>query len=158
MTILQKKSSRRDGFFQTNLDFINHPLQDFWNFPPTFPKYFQIFSQISIFGEFRYLCLKFGTFSINNHGEKYFQSYTLFGSFFNFAIVQCEATNITTRYIVKCGLQISLIWIGGKNIRSPNFSKGTKETGKFSEGLSSFIGYLIQEHKMVTCLSGQCTL
>ena len=69
-----------------------------------------------------------------------------------------EATNITTRYIVKCGLQIYLIWIGGKNIRSPNFSKGTKETGKFSEGLSSFIGYLIQKHKMVTCLSGQCTL
>ena len=84
-----KKSARWDGFFETNLDFINHPLQDFWNFPPTFPQYFQIFSQISIFGEFRYLCLKFGTFSINIHGEKCFQSCTLFGSFFNFHIVQC---------------------------------------------------------------------
>ena len=89
MTILQKKSSRRNVFFGTNLDFINHPLQDFWNFPPTFPQYFQIFSQISIFGEFRYLCLKFGTFSINIHGEKCFQSCTLFGSFFNFHIVHC---------------------------------------------------------------------
>ena len=74
----------------TNLDFSNHPLQDFWNFPPTFPQYFQIFSQISIFGEFRYLCLKFGTFSINIHGEKCFQSCTLFGSFFNFHIVHCQ--------------------------------------------------------------------
>ena len=89
MTILQKKSARWDGFFETNLDFINHPLQDFWNCPPTFPQYFQIFSQISIFGEFRYLCLKFGTFSINIHGEKCFQSCTLFGSFVNFPIVQC---------------------------------------------------------------------
>ena len=88
MTILQKKSARRDGFFETNLDFINHPLQVFWNFPPTFPQYFQIFLQISIFWEFRYLCLKFGTFCINIHGEKCFQNCTLFGSFFNFHIVQ----------------------------------------------------------------------
>ena len=92
----KKKSFLREGFFETNLDFINHPLQDFWNFPPTFPKYFQIFPQISIFGEFRYLCLKFGTFSINIHGEKCFQSCTLFGSFFNFRIVQWrEAKNAT---------------------------------------------------------------
>ena len=91
MTILQKKIISLRRFFETNLDFINHPLQDFWNFPPTFPQYFQIFSQISIFGEFRYLCLKFGTFSINIHGEKCFQSCTLFGSFFNFHIVQCRA-------------------------------------------------------------------
>ena len=96
MTILQKKSSRRNVFFGTNLDFINHPLQDFWNFPPTFPKYFQIFSQISIFGEFRYLCLKFGTFSINIHGEKCFQSCTLFDSFFNFPIVHCNSAFLQT--------------------------------------------------------------
>ena len=79
----------------TNLDLSNHPLQDFWNFPPTFPQYFQIFSQISIFGEFRYLCLKFGTSSINIHGEKCFQSCTLFGSFFNFHIVQCTRFGLT---------------------------------------------------------------
>ena len=91
MTTLQKKIISLRRFFETNLDFINHPLQDFWNFPPTFPKYFQIFSQISIFGEFRYLCLKFGTFSINIHGEKCFQSCTLFGSFFNFHIVHCKS-------------------------------------------------------------------
>merc|ERR1712016_382218 len=101
ITTLQKKIESPGRFFETNLDFINHPLQDFWNFPPTFPKYFQIFSQISIFGEFRYLCLKFGTFSINNHGEKYFQSYILFGSFFNFAIVQCLQCSLKTSRLAK---------------------------------------------------------
>ena len=84
MTILQKKSARWDGFFETNLDFSNHPLQDFWNFPPTFPQYFQIFPQISIFGEFRYLCLKFGTSSINIHGEFFFKVAYNIGSFFIF--------------------------------------------------------------------------
>ena len=67
-----RESPRR--FLKTNLVFISHPLQLYWNIPPNFPICHQIFSQISIFGEFRYRCLKFGTFRINIHGEKYFQS------------------------------------------------------------------------------------
>merc|ERR1712001_380410 len=116
ITILQKKPFLKNGFFETNLDFINHPLQDFWNFPPTFPQYFQIFSQISIFGEFMYLCLKFGTFSINIHGEKCFQSCTLFGSFFNFPIVQCGKKAIEKK-------------AKGKDTLSPGKSKAMQKLG-----------------------------
>ena len=47
------------------------------------------YTSFNAFGEFRYFCLKFGTSSINIHGEKCFQSCTLFGSFFNFHIVHC---------------------------------------------------------------------